>query len=406
MLTRRECFAGLPLWFAAAGSAAAEAANAANIKSAAQIEAGNLETFVVHVNTRGDWVFARLGSSAGLTGIGEASQGGNDQLTLQYLREFAGLLKGRSVFDIEWLREQVTQAMRTRGHSAVCALSALEQCCWDIIGQALNVPVYDLFGGAQRTSIRLYANINRSVDPRTPAGFASMAEEALKGGFDAIKLAPWDEIPKGLFSGPKAEQLTQQGIDRAEAVRKAIGPECDLLLDGHSKFDVEHALRLLPRLDALNLFWLEEVTLPPGLPTIRKYAELAKYMPIAGGETRYGAKAFYPYMTAGSVDILMPDVKYSGGMLEVKKVGILGAAAGLKVSPHDPAGPVAAAATAQVCVTLENFLILEFAYGEVPWRGELIDPPEDTAHGQLQVSSRPGLGIRLNEKTIAKYRAT
>jgi galactonate dehydratase len=406
MLTRRDCIAGLPLWFAASTGVAAQAANAAQMKAAVEVKAGNLETFVVHVNKRGDWVFARLGSSAGLRGIGEASQGGDDRLTLQYLHEFADLLKGRSVFEIEWLREQVTPAMRTRGHSAVCALSALEQCCWDIIGQALNVPAHDLFGGALRTSIRLYANINRSADPRTPTGFASMAEQALKGGFNAIKLAPWDEMPRGLFSGPKAEAITQQGIDRAEAVRKAIGPNCDLLLDGHSKFDVEHALRLLPRLAQLNLFWLEEVTLPPGLPTIRHFAELAKYMPIAGGETRYGAQAFYPYMTAGSVDILMPDVKYCGGMLEVNKVGILGASAGLKVAPHDPAGPVAAAATAQICAAMTNFLILEFAFGEVPWRAELIDPPEDTSGGRLQVTSRPGLGIRLNEKTIAKYKAS
>lgn len=406
MLTRRECVAGLPLWFAAAGSAIAEAANAPVMKSAAGIQAGNLETFLVQVNARGNWLFVRLGSSAGLTGIGEASQSGNDRLTLQYLQQFADLLKGRSIFDMEWLREQVTPAPGARGRSAACALSALEQCCWDIIGQALNVPVCNLFGGALRTSLRLYANINRSTHPRTPAGFASMAQRALDAGFDAIKLAPWDDMPKGLFSGPRAEQITQQGIDCAQAVRKVIGPQRDLLLDGHSKFDVEHGLRLMPRLDPLHLFWLEEVTPPPGLPSIRQYAELAKYMPIAGGETRYGAQAFYPYIAAGSVDILMPDVKYCGGMMEVKKVCDLGAAAGLKVSPHDPAGPVAAAATAQVCATAANFLILEFAFGEVPWRAELIDPPEDTAQGQLQVTSRPGLGIRLNEKALARYRAS
>ena len=406
MLTRREWFTSLPVWGTAVAGAAAKT------KTAAKIKVGSLETFVVHVNARGNWVFVRLGSSVGLTGIGEASQSGNDRLTLQYLQQFADLLEGRSVFDIEWLREQVRPEIKLLdglllrgGRSAACALSALEQCCWDIIGQALNVPVYDLFGGALRTSIRLYANINRSTDPRTPAGFASMAERALEAGFDAVKLAPWDEMPRGLYSGPKAEEITQQGIDRAEATRKAIGPKRDLLLDAHSKFDVEHGLRLLPRVAPLNLFWIEEVTRPPGLPAIRRYAELAKYMPIAGGESRYGAKAFYPYMTAGSVDILMPDVKYCGGMLEVKKVGILGASAGLKVAPHDPAGPVGTAATAQVCATMQDFLILEFAFGEVPWRAELIDPPEDTTHGRLAVTSRPGLGIRLNEKTAARYRA-
>ncbi|HVW83734.1 MAG TPA: mandelate racemase/muconate lactonizing enzyme family protein, partial [Bryobacteraceae bacterium] len=265
----------------------------------------------------------------------------------------------------------------------------------------LNVPVYALFGGALRTSIRIYANINRSTNPRTPASFAAMAEHAAEAGFDAVKLAPWDEMLRDLSDAAKVEQVTQQGVERAEAVRKAIGPKRDLLLDAHSKFDVERGLKLLPRVAPLNLFWLEEVTPPPGLPAIRR----AERMPSAGGENLYGAKGFYPYITAGSVDIPMPDVKYCGGMLELKKVGVLAESAGLKVSPHGPASPVGNAAAAQVCATMPNFLILEFSFGEVPWRAELIDPPEDAARGRLTVTDRPGLGIRLNEKTAAKYRA-
>jgi galactonate dehydratase len=208
-------------------------------------------------------------------------------------------------------------------------------------------------------------------------------------------------MPADLSNGAKVEEITRLGIDRATATRKTIGPGRDLLLDAHSKFDVEHGLKLLPRVAPLKLFWLEEVTPPPGLPAIRQ----AEQMPTAGGEQLYGAKAFYPYMTAGSVDILMPDVKYCGGMLELKKVGVLAESAGLKVSPHGPASPIGNAAAAQVCATMPNFLILEFSFGEVPWRAELIDPPEDAAHGRLIMTPRPGLGIRLNEKTAAKYRA-
>ena len=106
---------------------------------------------------------------------------------------FAQRLKGRGIFDIEWLRSIVAPEIAAGGSSAACALSALEQCLWDIIGQALNVPVYELFGGALRTAIRNYANINRSTDPRTPAGFAAMAKRAVDAGFTAVKLAPWDE---------------------------------------------------------------------------------------------------------------------------------------------------------------------------------------------------------------------
>ncbi|HXJ39967.1 MAG TPA: enolase C-terminal domain-like protein, partial [Bryobacteraceae bacterium] len=119
----------------------------------------------------------------------------------------------------------------------------------------------------------------------------------------------------------------------------------------------------------------------------------------------YGVKGFLPYINAGSVDIVMPDVKYCGGMLELKKVASLAEAAGLRVSPHGPASPVGNAAAAQVCAGMPNFLILEFSFGEVPWRAELIDPPEEGDKGFLRISSRPGLGIRLNEKTAAKYKA-
>ena len=99
-------------------------------------------------------------------------------------------LKGHGIFDIEWLRATAAPEIAAGGTSAACALSALEQCLFDIIGQALNVPVYELFGGALRTVIRNYANINRSTDPRTPDGFAAMAQRAIDAGFTAVKLAP------------------------------------------------------------------------------------------------------------------------------------------------------------------------------------------------------------------------
>ena len=101
----------------------------------------------------------------------------------------------------------------------------------------------------------------------------------------------------------------------------------------------------------------------------------------------------------------MPDVKYCGGMLELKKIASLAEAAGLKVSPHGPASPVGNVAAAHVCAGMPNFLILEFSYGEVRWRAELIDPPEQMEKGFLALTARPGLGIRLNEKTAAKYQA-
>jgi galactonate dehydratase len=361
-----------------------------------------LEVFRVKVNRRGNWTIARLQTSGGLTGLGDASQSGKDDQTLVYLKQFAGLLKGRSIFDVEWLRKAAAPAIAQYGTPAAVAASALDQCLLDLQGQALSVPTYDLFGGRIQERIRLYANINRSTEDRTPDGFARMAENAIAASFDAVKLAPFDEMPRGSTDRKQIERDTQRGIDCAQAVRQNIGSQRDLLIDGHSHFNREDGLDLARRFEPLHLFWLEEVT--PAKPADDLAAiNKAATMPTAGGESIQGVRGFYPYIKAEAVDIVMPDVKVCGGMLEMKKIAALAEGAGLIASPHGPASPIGNVTAAHVIATIPNFNILEFSYGEVPWRAELIDPPEQITGGALLLSERPGLGIKLNEKTAAKY---
>jgi galactonate dehydratase len=119
-----------------------------------------------------------------------------------------------------------------------------------------------------------------------------------------------------------------------------------------------------------------------------------------------GVKGFYPYIRGQAVDVVMPDPKFCGGLLELKKIAAMAEGAGLLASPHGPASPVGTAAAAQVCATLPNFLILEFSYGEVPWRAELIDPPEQIVDSALPLSERPGFGISINERTAKRYAAS
>ena len=181
-----------------------------------------------------------------------------------------------------------------------------------------------------------------------------------------------------------------------------LGPKRDLLIDVHSHYDLEHGLDLARRFEPLDLFWLEEVTPPKPLDNLARINREAK-MPTAGGESVFGVRGFYPYIHGGAVDIVMPDIKYCGGMWETKKIAAMAEGAGLLVSPHGPASPIGNVAAAHVCATLPNFHILEFSYGEVPWRAEVIDPPEQMDKGNLPLSSRPGLGIEINEKTARKY---
>jgi len=366
----------------------------------ARVKITGLETFRVKVNRRGNWLLVRLQTSAGLTGLGEASHGGDDALTIRLLGQFFELVRGRGLFEVERLRGAAEPQVARQGRRAAVALSALEQCLWDLQGQILGVPCHELFGGRLRSSIRNYANINRSVEDRTPAGFAAMAERAARDGFDAVKLAPFDGMPRGAA----VESFTRTGIECAAAVRRAIGEKRDLLIDAHSHFDLERGLELARRMEPLNLFWLEEVTPARPIENLVAINRAAK-MPTADGESIYGVKGFLPYINAGAVDIVMPDVKYCGGMLELKKIAALAEAAGMPVSPHGPASPVGNFAAAHVCASLPNFLILEYGYGEVPWRAELTDPPERLVNGRLELSDRPGLGVTLNDRVARQYAA-
>ncbi len=257
---------------------------------ASRIKVTALEIFTVKVNARGNWILARLNTSAGLTGIGDASHG-MGRKTIQYLRQFFEALKGRDIYDIEWLRRMAEPEILKSGVSAAVAFSAIEQCLCDIRGKASGVPAYQLFGGQLHSEIRNYANINRSVEERTPAGFAQMAERAITAGFDAVKLAPFDDMPRDLSNAERIERFTKLGIERASAVRSAIGPQRDLLVDVHSHLDLPRGLELAKRLERLNLFWLEEVTPAKPITDLAAINEAAQ-MPTAGGEPSTACAAF------------------------------------------------------------------------------------------------------------------
>jgi galactonate dehydratase len=361
----------------------------------------DVQVHVVKVNARGNWIVVQLKASNGLTGLGDASHGKSDASTLEYIKTFAGLLRGSPISGVERFRAMAAPAMARHDKSAIVAFGGLEQCLWDLLGKTLGMPSSELFGGRQRERIRNYANINRSTPGRDPDAFARMAARAVAAGFDAVKLAPFDGMPRNAKDATRAE-ITKTGIECAAAVRQAIGPKRDLLIDAHSHFDLPRGLELAKRVEPLNLYWLEEV--------VRAYDQLAvinrkAQMPTAGGENVYGVKGFLEYVNAKAVDIAMPDIKYCGGLLELKKIAALCEAAGMPVSPHGPASPVGNYAAAHVCSGLANFHILEHSFGEVPWRAELVNPPEEMDGGQLVLSSRPGFGVSLNEKIVARYRA-
>lgn len=359
-----------------------------------------MEVFRVKVNQRGDWVLLRTHTSSGLTGLGDCSHSGNDLRTLALLDQYQRQLKGHSIFAVEELRQWSRPQIAEHERPAAVALSGIEQSLWDLQGRALGVPTYELFGGKLRADIRQYANVNRMTTDRTPAGFARSIEQAVAAGFDAVKMAAFD----GLAPNPGSERTRQirLGVECAQAARHVLGPSRDLLIDVHSLLTVPEGLDLLKEMEALALYWLEEVTRAEPLEALATINR-ATTMTTAGGEGIFGIQQFYRYAAAGAVDVLMPDVKWCGGLLELRKIAGMAEGMALRVSPHGPASPVGNIAASQLCVTLPNCEINEFAFAEVPWRADVTVPPESFDKGRLTVSERPGFGITLNEKIIRQF---
>jgi galactonate dehydratase len=362
-------------------------------RAAAKTTLDSVEVISVRV-LKQDWVFVRIKTANGITGIGDASHSYRDAVLKENVKSFFARARGRSAFDVEPLRNEIFPLCAGKGLPAVIAFSGIEQAMWDIQGKALGLPCYELFGGKLRDRIRNYANINRTLAARTPDGFAAIAEKAVAAGFDAIKMASFDGMKKDDPGG------TDLGVACIGAVRRVAGPSRDVLIDGHSHFSLQGAIAVAKRLESQKLFWLEEMC--------RSEDDLASFnqatsQTTAGGESLFGIKAFDSYISKRAVDITMPDVKYCGGMGELKKIAVMSEAAGLQCAPHGPASPVGNLAAAHVCATLPNFSILELGFGEVDWRGDMISPPEVLDKGHMVLTGKPGLGVELNEATVKKH---
>ena len=361
----------------------------------------------VRVNHRGDWIFVEVETDDGIVGLGEASQSGDDAaLTFLIRRRLRPKLIGRDPSSVEAIWRDLAQRPAgglVNGRLETTALSAVEQALWDLNGRALGVPIHRLLGGAVRDRIRLYANVNRAVTDRSPDGFARAASAAMAEGFAAVKLAPFDGVQWSQRDRAESGPALGRGIERVAAVREAIGPDAELMVDCHERFSREMAVRVARELAKLDVVWFEDPTEPTddlsGLAGIRDAVDL----PLVTGERLFGRAAFWPLLNAGVVGTIMPDVKHCGGLWEARKIAAMAEAARVMVSPHNPSGPVATLASAHLAATLPNFARLEYAWGEVPWRESLTAPTEPIANGELEVPKSPGLGATLDGAILDEH---
>ena len=369
-----------------------------------------LEIFVVEVSSRGNWIFIELKADFGLTGIGEASHGcgfskasvGDDAVMRRHIERLYHFIEGQSPFAIESFRQRAWKKATASGLAAVTAFSGLEQAMCDLAGKAEGVPIYQLLGRKVHDTIPVYANINRATTHRTPDGFAANAEEAAQEGFHAIKVAPFDDFPRLDSNTDEIELALEKGIARVEAIRKAVGNDIGLMVDCHSKFNRELGTRAAQLLAGINLDWYEEPVAPERLEdTIAIRQSISQR--LASGEVLFGREEFKPLCRNHAVDVIMPDIKHCGGIFEAKQIALLAESFSVEVSPHNPSGPVSTVASAQLSATLNNFAILEYAWGEVAWRNTLTSPAERLENGALHLTDEPGLGCQLSRKIVEEH---
>lgn len=356
----------------------------------------------VRATARTVWLVVQVHTDSGLSGLGEASDAFGFSSTSaaqaremeQKLSTFVELMKGHSIFDIAHYRKAGEPLARAGGLTAATAYSAVEQALWDLAGQSLGVPAHTLFGGAVRDRMPLYANINRATTDRSPAGFAASARKAVAEGYRALKAAPWDGYPK-VTAG--------HGVACTQAIREAVGPAVDVMVDVHSNFTVEEAVRVAKQLEPVGLRWYEEPVAPEKVAETVAIGRRIR-QPIAGGEFLFGVNGFLPLCRGKAAAVIMPDVKHCGGLLAMTHIAAMAEAHSVAVAPHNPSGPVATVASLHATAGLRNCEILELQWGEVDWRGELIGPPERIAAGEIEIPNRPGFGISWNEQLARKYR--
>ena len=380
------------------------------IDAAPNVRVTGIELLPVRATSRTVWLIVRLRTDSGLTGLGEASDAfGFANTTVQdaarmqaELRAFFALVGGKSPLDIGAYRQRGGPMAMKGGLVSATAFSAIEQALWDLAGKALDVPSYSLFGGRLRDSLPVYANINRATTVRTPEGFAATAKAAVKDGFRAVKGAPWDGFPPAGSPAAAVEAAVENGIACVTAMREAVGPDVEVMCDCHSFFDVALAERVAKRLEPVRLSWYEEPVAPERIDETREIRRRIR-QPMAAGEVLYGVQGFAPLSRNRTVNVIMPDVKHCGGLLELTHIAAAAEQDGVEVAPHNPSGPVSTAANVQVCAVLGNFRLLEFQWGEVAWRGDVVSPREQFVNGTLRIPARAGFGIDLDDRVVQAH---
>jgi galactonate dehydratase len=336
----------------------------------------------------------------GLVGAGEARMLNRTDALLGYLAEAeANHVLGSDPFEIESLVQRMYRNDFGRaGEIVMSGISVVEQACWDIVGKALGVPVHRLLGGRVRDRIKAYANGWYTVE-RTADEFAAAARKVVERGYRALKLDPFGA---GAWELPRDERL--RSIALIEAVRDAVGPDVEVMVEMHGRFTPSTALGLARDLEPFAPSWIEEPVPPENLKALARVTERSP-VPVAAGERMHTRYEFVELFERQAADIVQPDIGHFGGLFETRKLAATAECHYALVAPHNVAGPVATAANLQLAACTPNFKIQEhFNDFADPWVREIAPGLGEVADdGCFEVPTAPGLGVAIDWDAVAEH---
>ena len=376
----------------------------------------DLRVYLTRATENRTWVFVEVDTDEGITGVGEStnSGGGGAHIVgrgyellkddLDY-SDFADGVVGDDPNHIEMIWNKVYRRFGTLGSrglgTTLCA--GLDMALWDIKGKALGRPVYDLLGGPVRDDVRLYSH---PASPDDIDACVADAKRQVAAGYKALKTDPFSaEMGKHhrrYIDGKISASGRAYSLDVMAALREAVGPDIELLIDAHGNFDVATATDLCNKMMPYDITWFEEPLQPESTEALRQLKSNTD-MPLCIGERKFNRWDFVPVLAEGLVNFIMPDICWSGGISEMKKMAILAESFYIPISPHDASGAFNVIAGAQVMITVPNFYRLEMNDNTVEAYNSVLTEPLDIRDGHLILPDRPGLGYELDHDFIAAH---
>lgn len=356
----------------------------------------DVKAFVVDCY-RTNWVFVKVYTDEGITGVGEGTLEYKEKAFLGALEHIKEYLVGKDPRNIESHWHMTYRDAYWRGGPVLMsALSAVEMALWDILGKSLNTPVYQLLGGKYHEKVRIYVN-GWFAGAKEPEEFAEKAKIAVQKGITAMK---WDPFGKSYL------QISNADLDKAlrniAAVREAVGNSVDLLIEGHGRFDVPTGIKIAKELEQFKPMFFEEPTPPDNLDALKAVRDKSP-VAISAGERLYSRWDYRKLFDMRAADYIQPDISHAGGISELKKIAAEAETRYIPFAPHNPSGPVANAATLQLAASCPNFCILEIMYQDVDWRKDVTNENLQYADGYMTIPDAPGLGIEIDEEACLAH---